>query len=198
MGILRIFISFPGLWDILVWSCTCFYTTRPRKKNKLWTDATGSTRRFRGSIIAHQKGLSVSSNGYFTEFHSVSWFARYVHFTTSLSKSAARALQLQSAFSHYSGNFRSRSTYGWKDLFKISTGYFTDSHLAFWFERYHQLNLSIFLTQGGRAYRHLPWTFYQCSGNFRRSSTHGWKDLFKISNGFLTEFNFIADRKSYA
>jgi hypothetical protein len=32
---------------------------------------------FRGHIIAHFKGFSVGSNGFFTKFHFVSWFMRY-------------------------------------------------------------------------------------------------------------------------
>jgi hypothetical protein len=48
--------------------------------NKLYSGATTSTERFRGQAIAYFKGFSVISNGFFTEFHFVSWFVRYDRF----------------------------------------------------------------------------------------------------------------------
>jgi hypothetical protein len=95
-------------------------------------------------------------------------------------------------FSLLSGNYRRISTYGWKYLFNISNGYFTESHLASWFERYHRLNLNMYLTQGGHTYHHIQWYFSPCSGNYRRISTYGWKYLFNISNGYFTEFHFVS------
>jgi hypothetical protein len=43
----------------------------------------------------------------------------------------------------YTKFFRGSTISHWKYLFNISNGYFTKSHLASWFERYHRLNLNM-------------------------------------------------------
>jgi hypothetical protein len=95
--------------------------------------------------------------------------------------------QLQRGVATSTQHFKGSSISHWKYLFNISNGYFAESHLAFWFERYHRLNFSMYLTQGGRAYHHIQRYFSPCSGNYRRISTYLWKYLFNISNGYFTE-----------
>jgi hypothetical protein len=107
-----------------------------------------------------------------------------------LTKGGRMYHHLQQDFSPL-GNYRKNSTYGWKDLFNISNGYFIESHFASWFERYHRLNLSMYLTQGGHAYHHLQRSFSLCSGNYIKSSTYDWKYLFNISYGYFSEFHFV-------
>lgn len=46
--------------------------TTQKSDYKLYSGAMTSIERFRGRIIAHFKGFSISSNGYFTKFHFVS------------------------------------------------------------------------------------------------------------------------------
>jgi hypothetical protein len=52
-------------------------------------------------------------------------------------------------------HFRGSTITHWKYLFKISKGYFIKSHFPSWFERYHRLDLNIYLTQEGRVYHHI-------------------------------------------
>jgi hypothetical protein len=58
-------------------------------------------------------------------------------------------IQLQRGVVTSTQHFRGSTIAHWKYIFNISNGYFTESHLASWFERYHRLNLNMYLTQGG-------------------------------------------------
>jgi hypothetical protein len=98
--------------------------------------------------------------------------------------------QLHIGVSTYTHHFKVSSIYHWKYLFNISNGYFVESHLASWFERYHRLNLSMYLTQGGHVYHHLQRYFSPFSGKYRRSSTYEWQYLFNISNEYFIESHF--------
>jgi hypothetical protein len=51
-----------------------------------------------------------------------------------------------------------------------------ESHLASWFERYHRLNLNMYLTQGGRAYHHIQRYFSPCSENYKKEF-HIWMEI---------------------
>jgi hypothetical protein len=81
--------------------------------------------------------------------------------------------QIQRIFAISTQHFRGFTIAHWKYLFNILNGYFMESHLTSWFERYHRLNLSMYLTQGGCTYHHLQQYFSPCSGNYKRSSTYG-------------------------
>ena len=63
---------------------------------------------------------------------------------------------------------------------------------GFLVERYHRLNFSLYLTQGGHVYHHLQQYFSPCSGNYRSSFTYGWKYIFNILNGYFAEFHFVS------
>lgn len=95
--------------------------------------------------------------------------------------------QLQRGVATYTQHFRGSTIAHWENIFNISNGYFAKSHLDSCFERYHQLNLCVYLTQGGCMYHHIKWSFSPCSGNYKISFTYGWKYLFNISNGHFTE-----------
>jgi hypothetical protein len=75
--------------------------------------------------------------------------------------------QLQIGVVTSTQHFRGSTIANWKYIFNISNGYFAESHLASWFEKYHRLNLSMYLTQGGYAYHHLQWYFSPCSKTTR-------------------------------
>jgi hypothetical protein len=96
-------------------------------------------------------------------------------------------IQLQRGVATSTQNFKISSIAHWKYLFNILNGYFAESHLAFWFERYHRLNFIMYLTQGGRVYHHIERYFPLYSGNYRSISTYVLKSTFNISNGYFTE-----------
>jgi hypothetical protein len=184
---------FHNLYNNPCCSTNPWHPLWPSTLNQLQRGVVTSTQHFRGSTISHWKYLFNISNGYFVESHLASWFERYhrLNLNMYLTQGGRAYHHIQWYFSPCSGNYRRISTYGWKYLFNISNGYFSESHLASWFERYHRLNLSMYLTQGGRAYHHIQRYFSPCSENYRRSSTYGWKYLFNISNGYFTEFHFV-------
>lgn len=64
-----------------------------------------------------------------------------------------------------------------KGFFVISNGYFTDFHLASWFERYDRLNLSICLTQGGCTYQYLPHIFFSLLRQLHKEF-HTWLEIY--------------------
>jgi hypothetical protein len=69
--------------------------------------------------------------------------------------------------------FKGSTISHWKYIFRISIGYFVESHSASLFERYHRLNIIMYLTQGGHAYHHIQRYFSPFSRNYKRISTYG-------------------------
>jgi hypothetical protein len=59
----------------------------------------------------------------------------------------------------FTHDFKGSTITHWKYLFNISNGYFVEYHLDSWFERYHRLNINIYLTQKGTTYHHIQWDF---------------------------------------
>jgi hypothetical protein len=186
-----------------LYNSPCCYTNPwhhlwPSPLNQIQRGVVTSTQHFRGSTIAHLKYLFNISNGYFVEYHLAFWFERYhlLNIDIYLTQGGCAYHHLQRYFSPCSGNYIRISTCFWKYIFNISNGYFTESHLASWFEIYHQFSLSMYLTQGGRAYHYLQRYFSPCSRNYRRSSTYVWKYIFSSSNGSSTKLYFITCRRS--